>query len=101
MCAKNASMVTVRLYDRLFTVPNPMADKQREFTEFLNPNSLKTLENCAAEPVLGDCSAETNYQFERKGYFILDSADSAPGTPVFNRTVSLRDSWSRRAGGKT
>ena len=99
--AKSASRVTVRLYDRLFTVPNPMSDKQREFTEFLNPDSLKTLENCAAEPALGDCAGDINYQFERKGYFILDSVDSAPGAPVFNRTVSLRDSWSRRMGGKT
>ena len=101
VCAKNASRVTVRLYDRLFTVPNPMADKQREFTEFLNPDSLNTLENCVAEPALGDCAGDINYQFERKGYFILDSVDSAPGAPVFNRTVSLRDSWSRRMGGKT
>ena len=100
VCAKNASRVTVRLYDRLFTVPNPMGDRQREFTEFLNPDSLKTLENCAAEPALGDCSGEANYQFERKGYFILDSVDSAAGAPVFNRTVSLRDSWSRLSGGK-
>ncbi len=101
VCAKSASRVTVRLYDRLFTVPNPMADKQREFTEFLNPDSLNTLENCAAEPALGDCAGDINYQFERKGYFILDSVDSVPGAPVFNRTVSLRDSWSRRMGGKT
>ncbi len=101
VCAKSASRVTVRLYDRLFTVPNPMADKQREFTEFLNPDSLNTLENCVAEPALGDCAGDINYQFERKGYFILDSVDSAPGAPVFNRTVSLRDSWSRRMGGKT
>lgn len=99
--AKSASRVTVRLYDRLFTVPNPMADKQKEFTEFLNPDSLNTLENCAAEPALADSAGNINYQFERKGYFILDSADSAPGAPVFNRTVSLRDSWSRRMGGKT
>ena len=99
--AKSASRVTVRLYDRLFTVPNPMADKQKEFTEFLNPDSLNTLENCVAELALGDCAGDINYQFERKGYFILDSADSAPGAPVFNRTVSLRDSWSRRMGGKT
>ena len=101
VCAKSASRVTVRLYDRLFTVPNPMADKQREFTEFLNPDSLQILENCVAEPALGDCSEDINYQFERKGYFMLDSADSAPGAPVFNRTVSLRDSWGRRSGGKT
>ena len=52
VCAKNASRVTVRLYDRLFTVPNPMADKQREFTEFLNPDSLQVLEDCVAEPAL-------------------------------------------------
>ncbi len=101
VCAKNASRVTVRFYDRLFTVPNPMADKQREFTEFLNPDSLQVLEDCAAEPALGCCAGDINYQFERKGYFILDSADSAPGTPVFNRTVSLRDSWSRLSGGRT
>lgn len=100
VCAKNASRVTVRLYDRLFTVPNPMADKQREFTEFLNPDSLRTLENCAAEPALGDCAGKISCQFERKGYFILDSVDSEPGAPVFNRTASLRDSWSRRSGGK-
>ena len=100
VCAKSASRVTVRLYDRLFTVPNPMADKQREYIEFLNPDSLKTIENCAAEPALGNCLEDINYQFERKGYFMLDSADSAPGAPVFNRTVSLRDSWSRRSGGK-
>lgn len=101
VCAKSASRVTVRLYDRLFTVPNPMADKQREFTEFLNPDSLQVLENCVAEPLLGNCPGGINYQFERKGYFVLDSADSAPGAPVFNRTVSLRDSWSRLSGGKT
>ncbi|MCG8626205.1 MAG: glutamine--tRNA ligase, partial [Proteobacteria bacterium] len=61
---------------------------------------LQILENCVVEPALGDCPGRINYQFERKGYFILDSADSAPGAPVFNRTVSLRDSWSRRSGGK-
>ncbi len=97
VCAKSASRVTVRLYDRLFTVPNPMADRQREFTEFLNPDSLRTVRDCAVEPALGNCLGETNYQFERKGYFILDSVDSAPGMPVFNRTVSLRDSWGRRS----
>ncbi|MCY3985763.1 MAG: glutamine--tRNA ligase/YqeY domain fusion protein [Candidatus Dadabacteria bacterium] len=100
VCAKRASRVTVRLYDRLFTVPNPMADRQREFTEFINPDSLHILENCAAEPALGGCSSGINYQFERKGYFVLDPEDSEPGAPVFNRTVSLRDSWTRRSGGK-
>jgi len=101
VCAKNASRVTVRLYDRLFTVPNPVSDKKKEFTEFLNTDSLQTLTDCAAEPALGNSPAETNYQFERKGYFIFDSVDSKPEEPVFNRTVSLRDSWSRHLGGKT
>jgi len=101
VCAKNASRVTVRLYDRLFTVPNPVSDKKKEFTEFLNTDSLKTLTDCVAEPALGNSPAETNYQFERKGYFIFDSVDSKPEEPVFNRTVSLRDSWSRHLGGKT
>ncbi len=101
VCAKNASRVTVRLYDRLFTVPNPVSDKKKEFTEFLNTDSLQTLTDCAAEPALGNSPAETNYQFERKGYFIFDSVDSKPEEPVFNRTVSLRNSWSRHLGGKT
>ena len=102
VCAKSASRVTVRLYDRLFTVPNPMAEKHREFTEVLNPDSLQILENCVAEPALVNVNNPwgINYQFERKGYFILDSVDSASGAPVFNRTVSLRDSWSRCVGGK-
>ena len=99
--AKRAERVTVRLYDRLFNVPNPMADRQREFTEFINPDSLCILENCVAEPMLGNCTSGINYQFERKGYFVPDPEDSEPGAPVFNRTVSLRDAWSRRSGGKT
>ena len=81
-----------------------MADKEREFTEFLNPRfPYRSLENCVAEPALVNVNNPwgINYQFERKGYFILDSADSTPGAPVFNRTVSLRDSWSRRMDGKT
>lgn len=98
VCAKRAGRATVRLYDRLFTVADPMGDGEREFTEFLNPDSLRTLENCAVEEALSDPDPGTNYQFERKGYFVADPAESRPGEPVFNRTVSLRDSWARRSG---
>ena len=97
VCAKRAARATVRLYDRLFTVADPMGG-EREFTEFLNPDSLRTLENCAVEESLSDPDPGTNYQFERKGYFVADPAESRPGAPVFNRTVSLRDSWARQSG---
>lgn len=97
VCAARAARATVRLYDRLFTVADPMGERERDFTEFLNPDSLRTLENCAVEEALSAPDPETNYQFERKGYFVLDPADSGPRAPVFNRTVSLRDSWAREA----
>ena len=103
VCAGRAARATVRLYDRLFTVADPMGERERDFTEFINPDSLRTLENCAVEEALSAPDPETNYQFERKGYFVLDPVDSGPRTPVFNRTVSLRDSWAReakKAGGK-
>lgn len=97
VCAGRAARATVRLYDRLFTVADPMGERERDFTEFINPDSLRTLENCAVEEALSAPDPETNYQFERKGYFVLDPADSDPRGPVFNRTVSLRDSWAREA----
>ncbi len=100
VCAKTAVNITVRLYDRLFTVENPMADKQKDFTEFLNPDSLHIIEGCMAEPSLGNCEDHANYQFERRGYFMLDSHDSSPNTPVFNRTATLRDSWGRHISEK-
>ena len=85
----------VRLCDRLFTVPNPLGDKTRDFLEFLNPHSLDVITDAVVEPAVaaglpGDC-----YQFERMGYFVHDSVDSKPGRPVFNRAVTLRDSWAK------
>jgi glutaminyl-tRNA synthetase len=86
----------VRLYDRLFTVEEPDAGKDgRDFKEFLNPNSLETLTACKLEPSLADARPEARYQFERLGYFRADPKDSRPGKLVFNRTVSLRDSWAK------
>lgn len=93
--APHALQAEVRLYDRLFTVEYPDADKGKNFTDFLNPNSLTILTNCLLEPGLGKATAEDRFQFERQGYFCLDSALSSPGKPVFNRIVTLRDSWAK------
>ncbi len=92
--AEHANSIEVRLYDRLFSVPNPNEDKERDFTEFLNPNSLEVLTEAKAEPSLKTASPEVRYQFERQGYFTLDS-DSTPDHFVFNRIVTLRDSWAK------
>jgi len=86
----------VRLYDRLFQTANPTGEKEgNDFTRTLNPRSLETLTSSRVEPSLADAAPESLYQFERLGYFCVDSADSSQGTPVFNRTVTLRDSWAK------
>lgn len=94
--AATAVSCEIRLYDRLFDVENPDADKEVNFKEHLNPDSLTTLSNCMVEPSLADAAPGTTVQFERQGYFCVDSEDSKPGKLVFNRTVGLRDSWARR-----
>jgi glutaminyl-tRNA synthetase len=93
--APHALRAEVRLYDRLFTVEYPDADKERHFMEFLNPDSLTVLTDCMLEPDLAQAGLEDRYQFERQGYFCLDARESAPGKPVFNRIVTLRDSWAK------
>jgi glutaminyl-tRNA synthetase len=85
----------IRLYDRLFNVENPDGDKEVGFKEHLNPDSLTSLKNCMVEPSLANAEPGTCVQFERQGYFCVDSKDSRPGAPVFNRTVGLRDSWAK------
>jgi len=95
--AENCVPAEVRLYDRLFQVPNP-AGESEEFTEYLNPNSLETLTSCYVESGLKDAEPGSRYQFERIGYFCVDSGDSLPGSPVFNRVVPLRDTWGKIAG---
>jgi len=89
----------VRLYDRLFDVPDPMAAGDR-YLDHVNPKSLEVLEACRVEPSLKSASPGSRCQFERIGYFFADPVDSAAGAPVFNRTVTLRDSWARVAGKK-
>jgi glutaminyl-tRNA synthetase len=82
----------VRLYDRLFKDENPEQGNQ-DFMDNLNPDSLKTLRSCKLEKSLETAGPETIYQFERLGYFCQDSKDSKANSPVFNRTVTLRDAW--------
>jgi glutaminyl-tRNA synthetase len=91
--ADHAVDAEVRLYDRLFTVPEP--DAGGDFKACLNPHSLETV-TAKLEPALGAARAEVRYQFERLGYFTLDS-DTGPGGLVFNRTITLRDAWAREA----
>jgi glutaminyl-tRNA synthetase len=95
--AAHAATGTVRLYDRLFTVDDPdgVAGKTGvDFTTLINPASLEVVTGCLLEPMLADAPAGARYQFERLGYFCADAA-SRPGAPVFNRTVSLKDTWAR------
>jgi glutaminyl-tRNA synthetase len=86
--------VEARLYDRLFTVQNPLGMKE-DFKNFLNPGSLETLEHARIEPRMQDASPGDRVQFERQGYFFADPIDSADKKPVFNRIVPLRDTWAK------
>jgi len=91
--AVHALQAEVRLYDHLFTVPNPL-DQEDDFINYVNPKSLETLTSCRVEPSLAGATPGSHYQFLRKGYFCVDP-DSADGRLVFNRTVSLRDTWAK------
>lgn len=94
VAAESALPVEVRLYDRLFRVPDPEAG-EADFTEHLNPDSLVVLKDCLIEPSVREDAEDTRYQFEREGYFWRDPVDSAAGAIVFNRIVALRDSWTK------
>ncbi|MGQ1943516.1 glutamine--tRNA ligase/YqeY domain fusion protein [Ornithobacterium rhinotracheale] len=86
--------IEVRLYDRLFSVEAPDADKEVDFLEHLNPDSLKVIQ-AYAEPSLKDANPEDRFQFQRLGYFVADMKDFGNGNYVFNRTVPLRDTWAK------
>lgn len=92
--ARHSLPAEVRLYDRLFTDENPSDIKDKTLAEMLNPDSLKVLKNCRVEPFLADAAPGSHFQFQRIGYFTVDP-DSRPGALVFNRTVSLKDSWQK------
>ncbi len=94
--AEHSLPAEVRLYDTLFTKRNPLAvDDGKELTDYLNPDSVNVIETCRVEPGLGKVDPGARLQFERLGYFCLDSVDSGPGHLVFNRTVMLRDTWAK------
>jgi glutaminyl-tRNA synthetase len=93
--AEHALEAKVRLYDRLFVKENPLdVEGGADFKDYLNPNSLEVLESCRVEPSLAGATPGSRYQFERQGYFCVDP-DSSDGRLVFNRTVSLRDTWAK------
>lgn len=95
--ARSAVDAQVRLYDRLFNVPNPDdPNNAGDYKDYLNPDSLRIVDGAKLEPCLADAKLDERFQFERVGYFTLDKT-AAPGKPVFNRTVSLRDSWAKIA----
>jgi len=97
--ATEAYPIQVRLYDRLFAVPNPdEVDEGRTFKDHLNPGSLETLSGCVVEPSVKSARPGERFQFERQGYFFVDPIDSSEGHPVFNRTITLRDTWGKLAG---
>ncbi len=93
--AKHAVKTEVRLYDRLFTVENPDGDKEKDFKEFLNNDSLKNIDTAWIEPSIKNAEIEESVQFERLGYFCKDK-DSTSENLIFNRTVTLRDSWAKK-----
>ncbi len=90
---QHALPAKIRLYDRLFNIPRP--DAEPDFRTALNPDSLVTLDQARVEPSLADAVPESRFQFERCGYFSLDGKDSTPELLMFNRTVTLRDTWAK------
>ncbi|MGZ8412941.1 MAG: glutamine--tRNA ligase, partial [Gemmatirosa sp.] len=94
--AARALDAEVRLYDRLFSQQDPDAVPDgQDFTSALNPASLVTITGAKVEPSVANDPPGSRYQFERTGYFVSDTVDSRPGAPVFNRTVTLRDTWAK------
>lgn len=96
--AAHALPAEVRLYDRLFNVENPAEEKDKDFHELLNPDSLQVLTDCFVEEDLAQAKPYDHFQFQRIGYFNLDP-DSRDGKLIFNRTVSLKDTWSKKVNG--
>jgi glutaminyl-tRNA synthetase len=95
VAVETAQECEVRLYDRLFRVPNPGAG-DRDFLLDINPDAKRVI-RAQVEPALQQARAGDHFQFERQGYFVADAVDSMPGAPVFNRAVTLRDSWAKAA----
>ncbi|MDH3411568.1 MAG: glutamine--tRNA ligase/YqeY domain fusion protein [Gammaproteobacteria bacterium] len=100
VCGQNSLQAEVRLYDRLFKMENPLAAlDDKGFEALLNPDSVEILSQARIEPSVKDATAPTRFQFERQGYFCVDSVESRPDALVFNRTVTLRDTWAKLSKG--
>ena len=94
--AAHALEAEVRLYEHFFTKENPNeAEEGKDFTDYINPNSLQVLTACRIEPSLAEATPGNIFQFMRLGYFCVDTRYSSPQKPVFNRTVTLRDTWAK------
>jgi len=93
---QDALDVEVRLYDRLFNCENPDA-AEGDYRDYINPDSLVVKNGCKAEPTMADAAPEERFQFEREGYFCVDRKNSTPDKPVFNLTVTLRDTWAKKS----
>lgn len=99
--ARHAVEAQVRLFETLFAVPDPSNDSQgKDYKDYLNPASMELVSGCRLEPSLASAHVGDLYQFERLGYFCVDRRDSAGGTPVFNRTVTLKDEWAKIRKGR-
>ncbi|MEE8234236.1 MAG: glutamine--tRNA ligase, partial [Gammaproteobacteria bacterium] len=95
--AKHALDAEVRIYDRLFNDPEPDSNQHdKDWKEFLNPESIEIIDNARLEPSLSKAKAGDQFQFERLGYFNVESKNSKADKPVFNRTIPLRDPWSKK-----
>ena len=92
--ARHSIDAEIRLYDRLFVNEDPAGQKEDDYRQFLNPDSLKIMKACKLEPSLGSAKPQDKFQFQRLGYFCVDY-DSKPGNMVFNRTVPLKDTWAK------
>jgi glutaminyl-tRNA synthetase len=96
--ARHGVPAEIRLYDRLFTVANPDSDEGgKTYSDYLNPDSIRTVQGFI-EPEAANLPAETGIQFERLGFFCTDRFDHRSDKPVFNRTVTLRDTWAKQGG---
>ena len=93
--AKHSISAEVRQYDRLFNIAAPASEKDQDYKDFINQDSVEVLKNCQLEASLANIGSDA-YQFERQGYFCQDSVDSTPDNLVFNRIVTLRDSWAKK-----
>ena len=95
--AQHAIDCEVRLYDRLLTVEDPASEKDKDYKDFINPKSLEIITNAKLEPFVKSAKPGDRFQFERQGYFCVDTKDASNDKLIFNRTVTLKDTWAKTA----